>query len=50
MTEEDVEDYYTWDNTNTSLVSSRTHAQPKEEDPMNESAEVEGGSGREEKR
>jgi hypothetical protein len=34
----------------TSLVSSRTHVQPAEEDPADESIEIEGGSDREEKR
>jgi hypothetical protein len=43
MTEEDVEDYYTWDGTSTALVSSRTDTQPEEEDPADEGAEVEGG-------
>jgi hypothetical protein len=28
-------------------MSSRTHTQPAEEDPVDEGAEVEGGSGRE---
>jgi hypothetical protein len=32
------------------LVSSKTHAQPEEKDPMDESVEVEGGRGREGKR
>jgi hypothetical protein len=32
------------------LVSSKTHAQPDEKDPMDESVEVEGGCGREGKR
>jgi hypothetical protein len=31
-------------------MSSRTHIQPEEEDPMNESIKVEGGCGREGKR
>jgi hypothetical protein len=44
MTEEDIEDYYTRDSTNTPLLSFRTHAQPEEEDPADEGAEVEGGS------
>jgi hypothetical protein len=38
MTEEDVEDYYTWDGTSTALVSSRTDTQPEEEDPADEGA------------
>jgi hypothetical protein len=44
------EDYCTWNTTVTSLVSSRTHAQSEEEDLVAESVDVEGGSGREEKR
>jgi hypothetical protein len=31
-------------------VSSRTHSQPEKEDPVNEGAKVEGGSGREGKK
>jgi hypothetical protein len=44
-TEEDVEDYYVRNSTNNPLVFSRTHAQLEEEDPVDEGAEVEGGSG-----
>jgi hypothetical protein len=43
-TEEDVEDYCTQDSTSTSLVSSSTHAQQKEEDSVHEGVEV-GGNG-----
>jgi hypothetical protein len=49
-TEANVKDYCTRDNSNSSLVSSMTHAQPEEEDQMDESIEVEGGRGREGKR
>jgi hypothetical protein len=45
--EEDLEDYHARDGTDTSLVSSRTHTQPKEEDPTDEGAEVKGRSGQE---
>jgi hypothetical protein len=44
-TEADVEDHHALDGSNTSLVSSRTNAQPEEEDPMDEGAENEGRSG-----
>jgi hypothetical protein len=44
------EDYYAWNTTVTSLVSSRTHVQLEEKDPVVESIEVKGGSGREGKR
>jgi hypothetical protein len=43
-TEGGFKDYHAQNNTITSLVSSRTHAQLEEEDPAVESAEVEGGS------
>jgi hypothetical protein len=39
--EANVEDYHTRDSSSSSLVSSRTHTQPEEEDPMDESAEDE---------
>jgi hypothetical protein len=39
------EDYRTRDNSSASLVSSRTHAQPEEEDPTDEDAKEEGRSG-----
>jgi hypothetical protein len=45
--EANVEDYHARDNSSSSLESSMTHAQPEEEDPMDESAKVEGGRGRE---
>jgi hypothetical protein len=45
-----VEDYCARDSSSSLFVSSRTHAQPKEEDPMNESTEVERGRGQEGKR
>jgi hypothetical protein len=41
-TEGDVEDHCAWDGSDTSLVSSRTHAQPEEEDPANEGTKDEG--------
>jgi hypothetical protein len=44
-TEANVEDYRTRDSSSSSLVSSRTHTQSEEEDPMDESAKVEGGRG-----
>jgi hypothetical protein len=43
-TEAYVEDYHARDGFRTSLVSSRPHAQPEEEDPTNEGAEDEGRS------
>ncbi len=46
-TEEDFEDHHAQDGTNTSLVSSRTHAQPEEEDPVDEGTKAKGRSGRE---
>jgi hypothetical protein len=49
-TEEGFEEYLTWDSTDSSLVSSRTHAQLEEEDPTDESTKVEGGHDREGKR
>jgi hypothetical protein len=39
--EGDIEDYRARDGTSTPLVSSRTHAQPEEEDPMDEGAKAE---------
>jgi hypothetical protein len=42
-----IEDYHAQDNSSTSLVSSRPHTQPEEEDPMDEGAEDEGRGGRE---
>jgi hypothetical protein len=42
-----VEDYRTRDNTSTSLVSSRSHAQPEEEDLADEGTEDEGRSSEE---
>jgi hypothetical protein len=41
MTEAYVEDHHARDGSSTSLVSSRPHAQPEEEDPMDESVEDE---------
>jgi hypothetical protein len=49
-TEANIEDYRAWDNSRSSLVSSRTHAQPEEDDSMDESVKVEGGRDREGKR
>jgi hypothetical protein len=46
-TEEDIGDHHARDSTSTSLVSSRTHAQPKEEDPTDEGVEAKGRSDRE---
>jgi hypothetical protein len=43
-TEEGFEDYCAQDGTNTLLMSSRTHAQPEEEDPIDEGIEAKGGS------
>jgi hypothetical protein len=40
-TEEGFEEYLTWDSTDSSLVSSRTHAQPEEEDPTDDTTEKE---------
>jgi hypothetical protein len=48
--EEDFEDHRAWDGTNTSLVSTWTHAQPEEEDSEDESAEAERRGDREGKR
>jgi hypothetical protein len=45
-----VEDYHARDSSNSSLVSSRTHASSEEEDPIDEGVEAEGGCGREGKR
>jgi hypothetical protein len=42
-----IEDYRTCDGSSTSLVSSRPHVQPEEEDPADEGAEDEGRSSRE---
>jgi hypothetical protein len=44
MTEGDVKDYRAQDDTSTSLVSSRTHIQTEEEDPVDEGVEAEGRS------
>jgi hypothetical protein len=49
-TEANIEDYHAWDSSSSSLVSSRTHPQAEEEDPMDKSTEVEVGRGREGKR
>jgi hypothetical protein len=46
-TEEDIEDHYARDGTNTSLVSSRTHAQPEEEDLADMGTEAKEGISRE---
>jgi hypothetical protein len=43
-TEGYIEDYRARDGSSTSLVSSRPHTQPEEEDPMDEDAKVEGRS------
>jgi hypothetical protein len=43
--EANVDDYHARDDSSSSLVSSRTHAQLEEEDPMDESTEVEGECG-----
>jgi hypothetical protein len=40
-----VKDYHTRDSSSTSLVSSRSHAQPEEEDPMVEGTEDKGIGG-----
>jgi hypothetical protein len=45
MIEAYVEDYRAWDGFSTSLVSSRPHDQPEEEDPADEGTEDEGRSG-----
>jgi hypothetical protein len=45
--EEALEYYCAQDGSNASLVSSRPHAQPEEEDPAAECAEDEGRSSRE---
>jgi hypothetical protein len=50
MIEEDLEDYHARDSTNTSLVSSRTHTQPEEEDPADEGTEAKGRSDQERER
>jgi hypothetical protein len=42
--EEDFEDHRARDDTNTSLVSSRTHAQPEEEDLADRGVKVKGRS------
>jgi hypothetical protein len=47
MTEEAFEDYRARDGSGTSLVSSRPHAQPEEQDPTDEGAKDEGRSRRE---
>jgi hypothetical protein len=44
-TGEAFEDYHARDGSGISLVSSRPHAQPEEEDPVDEGAEVEERSG-----
>jgi hypothetical protein len=41
-----IEDYHVQDGSSTSLVSSRPHVQPEEEDPADEGAEDEGRSDR----
>jgi hypothetical protein len=43
--EANVEDYHSRDSSGSSYVCFRTHALPEEEDPMDESAEAEGGCG-----
>jgi hypothetical protein len=43
-TEGYIEDYHARDGSSTSLVSSRPHTQPEEEDPVDEGAKVEGRS------
>jgi hypothetical protein len=40
-----LKDYHTRNSTDTSLVSSTTHAQPEEEDLVIKGAKAEGGSG-----
>jgi hypothetical protein len=45
--EEGLEDHRAQDGSNTSLVSSRSHTQLKEEDPIDEGAEDEGRGGQE---
>jgi hypothetical protein len=49
-TEEALEYNYARDGSSASLVSSRPHTQPEEEDPMDDGAKDEGRSGREGKR
>jgi hypothetical protein len=49
-TKEDLEDHRTRDDTSASLLSTRTHTQPEEEDLTDEGAEAEKRSGREGKR
>jgi hypothetical protein len=49
-TEEALEYYCTQDGSSTSLVSSRPHAQPEEEDLVDEGAKYEGRNDREGKR
>jgi hypothetical protein len=44
-TEADINDHRAWDDSNTSLVSDRPHAQAEEEDPVDEGTEDEGRSG-----
>jgi hypothetical protein len=48
--EEGFEDHHTQDGSSTSLVSSRSHTQPEEEDPVNEGTKNEGRGGQEGKR
>jgi hypothetical protein len=45
MIEEAFEDYRAQDGSDTSLVSSRPHTQPEEEDPTDEGIEDEGRIG-----
>jgi hypothetical protein len=42
--EEGFQDHRAQDDNSTSLVSSRTHVQPEEEDPVDEGAKAEGRS------
>jgi hypothetical protein len=46
-TEEALEYYCARDGSSTSLVSSKPHAQPEEENPVDEGTKYEGRSGRE---
>jgi hypothetical protein len=50
MIEANVGDYHARGGSSSSLVSSRTHASPEEEDTTDEGAEAEGGCGQEGKR
>jgi hypothetical protein len=45
LSEADVEDHHARDGSNISLVSSKHHAQPEEEDPADEGVENEGRGG-----